>query len=84
MSPFRPRHHHFGERSPLSGAISKDQGKTWRRLGNLAGGDSEYTNLSCTFLKSGKAVLTYMRSTPAFSRKAIDLCAAVIDKPWFQ
>lgn len=81
-SLYTPTHHHFGERSPLSAAISKDEGKTWRRLGNLIDGNSEFTNLSCTFLSSGKAIVTYMRSTPPFSRNAIDLCAAIVEKNW--
>jgi hypothetical protein len=81
-SLYNPKHY-YGERSPLSGAVTKDEGKTWRRLGNLATGNSEFTNLSCTFLSTGKAVVTYMRSTPPFSRTAIDLCAAIIDGAWF-
>jgi sialidase-1 len=82
-SLYNPKHHHYGERSPLSGAVTKDEGKTWRHLGSLATGNSEFTNLSCTFLSTGKAVVTYMRSTPPFSRTAIDLRAAIIDGAWF-
>ena len=82
-SLYDPKHHHYGERSPLSGAVSKNEGRTWRRLGNLTTGESEFTNLSCTFLSSGTAAVTYMQSTPPFSRTAIDLCVALIDKAWF-
>lgn len=56
-------HHHCGIRSPLSAAISSDGGRSWDRLGDIDAGDRMLTNLGCTFLSSGTAVLTYL-STP--------------------
>lgn len=83
-SLYNPKHHHFGERTPLSAALSEDGGETWRRLGNIATGPKEFTNLGCTFLSSGHAIVTFMVDDPPFTRKRIDLCAALIDKRWFQ
>ena len=77
-------HHHFGERTPLSAAVSGDGGKTWRVVGNLADGpEHEYTNLDCTFTSDGKAIVTYMFCRPAWSRDAMSLGATIIDRSWF-
>ena len=63
---------------------SDDNGKTWRKLGNIAENPkAEYTNLDCFFTKNGDAVLTYLYANPAWNRKAIDLKAAIIPKAWF-
>ncbi|MGG1515919.1 sialidase family protein [Paenibacillus oryzisoli] len=88
-SQYEPGKHHFGRRTPLSAAISKDGGESWRRLGNIAEGPNEYTNLNCMFTKSGKAIITYMQvedpafqeleMDPPFKRTGIDLMAAVLD-----
>lgn len=83
-SIYNPKHHHFGERSPLSAGISHDGGETWRRLGNIASGPKEFTNLGCTFLSSGKAIVTFMVDDPPFARSRIDLCAALIDRRFFE
>jgi sialidase-1 len=84
-SKYQPKHHHFGERTPLTAAVSDDHGKTWRKLGNIADNPkAEYTNLDCFFTKNGDAVLTYMYAEPAWNRKAIHLKAALIPKAWFK
>ena len=84
-SRFIPRdHHHYGERTPLSVAVSSDAGRTWRLVGNLAQAiGEEYTNLDCTFTASGTAVITFMRAAPAWNRDRISLRVAVVDKGWF-
>jgi sialidase-1 len=56
-------HHHLGIRSPLSAASSSDGGRSWRKIGNIDGGNCMLTNLGCTFLSSGTAVVTYL-ATP--------------------
>ncbi|HHW09773.1 MAG TPA: exo-alpha-sialidase [Firmicutes bacterium] len=87
-SLYDPRHHHFGDRTPLSAARSSDGGQTWRRLGDIASGAAEYTNLGCTFLVNGDAVLTYMKSPYSggakFTREHMDLMAAIIPRQWFE
>lgn len=53
-------HHHCGIRSPLSAAISNDNGRSWQKIGNIDGGDCMLTNIGCTFLSSGAAMVTYL------------------------
>ena len=83
-STYDPAHHHYGQRSPLSAALSHDGGKHWARLGNIQDGHAEYTNLGCTFTAVGAAILTYMASEPPFAREKMDLRAALIPPEWFR
>ncbi len=55
-------HHHLGIRSPLSAAISSDGGGSWRKIGDIDAGDCMLTNLGCTFLSSGDAIVTYLKT----------------------
>ena len=83
-SKFNRKHHHFGRRSPLTAAISSDNGKSWRTIGNIADDPkAEYTNLDCFFTSKGDAVLTYMYAKPAWNRKQIHLKTALIKRKWF-
>jgi sialidase-1 len=83
-SKYNKKHHHFGERTPLTAAISSDNGKSWRIIGNIADDPkAEYTNLDCFFTSRGDAVLTYMYAKPAWNRKQIHLKAALIAGDWF-
>ncbi len=84
-SEYNPRHHHFGERTPLAGAISEDGGESWRVIGDLADDpESEYTNLDCMFRSDGTAVITYMSARPAWNRNRIDLRACIVKKSWYE
>ncbi len=52
-----------------------------RKLGDLLSGDIEVTNLNCTFLSTGEAIITYMRTFEidgAFNRDSLDLYAGVV------
>ena len=84
---YDPRHHHYGRRTPLSMAVSQDAGKSWKRTGDIDSGEYEFTNVGCTFLKNGNAIVTYMRvENPeynGFRRTGIDLCAAIVSDPEF-
>ena len=84
-SKYVPRgHHHYGERTPLSAAVSDDGGQSWQIIGQLASDpEAEYTNLECLFTSHGHAILTYMHAKPAWNRNRIDLRAALIDNAWF-
>ena len=83
-SKYDKKHHHFGKRSPLTAAISSDNGRSWRIIGNIADDPkAEYTNLDCFFTSKGHAVVTYMYAKPAFNRKQISLKAALIQRKWF-
>ena len=85
---YEPKHHHYGQRNPLSVAISRDAGRTWQRLGNIEDDPAcEFTNINCTFTPQGDAVVTYWVCSPPFSRKPdakhADLKAAVIPKSYW-
>jgi len=81
---YNKKHHHFGQRTPLTAAISSDKGQSWRIVGTIADDPkAEYTNLDCFFTSKGDAVLTYMYAKPAWNRKQIHLKAALIDRKWF-
>ncbi len=56
-------HHHLGIRSPLSAAVSSDNGRSWSKIGDIDAGNNMLTNIGCTFLSSGEAIVTYL-STP--------------------
>ena len=60
-SIYEPAHHHFGRRRPLSMAVSTDECRSWRHIGDIAGGDYELTNIGCTFTTAGNAVVTYLQ-----------------------
>ena len=81
-SIYEPAHHHFGRRRPLSMAVSTDECRSWRRLGDIAGGEYEITNIGCTFTTAGNAVVTYLqvedRDWERFIRTGIDLQAAIV------
>ncbi|MEM7475048.1 MAG: sialidase family protein [Planctomycetota bacterium] len=84
-SKYQEKHHHFGERTPLTCARSSDQGKSWQIIGNIAADpQAEYTNLDCFFTTEGNAILTYMYAKPAWNRDRIHLKAAIIPKSWFK
>jgi sialidase-1 len=84
-SKFIPKgHHHFGERTPLTAAVSADAGKTWRVVGNIvADPKNGYTNLGCMFTGRQKAIVTYMSNT-AWDHGNAGLEAAIIDQSWFE
>lgn len=82
-SKFVKGHHHLGERTPLTAAVSSDAGGTWKIIGRIADDPkAEYTNLDCFFTKD-HAILTYMYARPAWNRKQIHLKAAIIPMAWF-
>ena len=81
---YNNKHHHFGERTPLTAALSSDHGKSWQIIGEIADDpEAEYANLDCFFTSQGDAILTYMYAKPAWNRNRIDLKAALIPGKWF-
>ena len=84
---YEPNHHHFGQRNPLSLALSRDDGRTWRRLGDIESDpNGEFTNINCLFTRTGDAVITYSVWSPPFNRKdpkRADQCAVVIPADFF-
>lgn len=91
-SCYDPTRHHYGLRTPLTAALSRDGGMTWERVGDIETGPFEFMDLNCSFADSGKALLTYTKvedpqitqqdkSLP-FKRTGMDLMIAIIDREW--
>lgn len=78
---------HYGKRSPLTAAISQDNGQTWKFIRNIeADSRRAFSNPGCRFTRSGKAIINYWTCEylPDWSMQdVIDLRVAVIDKSWF-
>jgi sialidase-1 len=77
---------HYGERCPLSAALSRDGGQTWRKLGDIDTG-AQFTNLDCTFALDGRAIVTYYVYQVGEERPLPDhnlgLKAAILQAEWF-
>src|ERR1051326_1273591 len=82
---FEPGHHHSGERTPLTAAVSKDAGKTWRKAGDVAGGPHEFWATTICFPAAGKAVIGYDWHRVAWDRnvKTGGVRLAIVDQKWF-
>jgi sialidase-1 len=66
---YEPNHHHGGERTPITAFVSKDGGKTWRKVDDVAGGSGHEMCLdSMCFLSNGKVAMTYEFRRVAWSR----------------
>lgn len=85
--------HHYGLRTPLSAALSRDGGATWRKIGDIGTGPYEYMNLNCMMTEAGDALLTYSKvadpqllandAKQPFQRHGLDLYLTVIKREWF-
>ena len=78
---------HFGKRSPLTAAVSKDHGKTWRHVRDIETDPTRaFSNPGCRFTRDGRAIINYWTCEylPNWAMQdVIDLRVAVIDKSWF-
>ena len=84
---FNPKHHHFGERTPLAAAVSSDAGRTWRKVGNIAGGPHEFGPTSICFTSSGKVIIGYCWGKKAWDRRRGSpggTRVAIVDKDWLE
>lgn len=82
-SKYLERHHHLGERTPLTAAVSSDAGRTWKIIGRIADDpEAEYANFDC-FFTNDHALVTYMYARPAWNRRQIHLKVAMIPMDWF-
>ncbi len=83
----RPMHTHFGQRNPLTLALSRDNGRVWQRIGDIEADPAcAFTNLNCIFTRNGDAVITYSLWSPPFDREnptRSDQCAVVIPNAFF-
>jgi len=78
---------HFGKRTPLSAAVSKDNGKTWskpRHIETDAGW--AFSNPGCCFTSKGTVVVNYWackyQPSGLMSNYPIHLKAALVDVKW--
>lgn len=78
---------HFGKRSPLTSAISKDQGKTWIGIQDIETDPQRaFSNPNCRFTSDGRAIISYWTCEylPDWRMQdVIDLRVAVVEKEWF-
>ena len=78
---------HFGKRSPLTVAISRDHGKSWQRIGDIETDPSRaFSNPGCRFTRQGRAILNYWTCEylPDWAMQdVIDLRVAVLEPDWF-
>jgi Tol biopolymer transport system component len=78
---------HYGKRSPLTCAISKDDGKTWQSVRDIETDPNRaFSNPSCRFTRDGKAIVNYWTCEylPDWRMQdVIDLRVAVINAEWF-
>lgn len=78
---------HYGKRSPLTAAVSRDHGKTWQHVRDIETDPTRaFSNPGCRFTRDGKAILNYWTCEylPDWRMQdVIDLRVAVIDTAWF-
>ena len=84
-------YNHFGKRTPLTSAISRDEGRSWANLKNLEDDPGvEFSNIACSFTRQRKAIVTYFTSRMLdpnppgkLGRSAMSLKGAILDVEWF-
>jgi sialidase-1 len=83
---FDPGHHHSGERTPLSAAVSNDAGKSWRNVGDVAGGPHEFGATTICFTANGKIMIGYDWHRVPWDRnvKTGGVRLAIVAKEWFE
>jgi sialidase-1 len=90
-SLYDPEFDHCGKRTPLTVAISRNQGRTWENFKNLETDPVwEFTNPFCHFTSRGKVIITYVASRMdnpnppgRLGRSCMPLRAAIADVEWF-
>lgn len=78
---------HYGKRSPLTAAISRNEGRTWEHVRDIEDDPARaYSNPGCRFTSKGQAIVNYWtcQYRPDWAMQdIIDLRVAVIDAEWF-
>ena len=90
-SLYDPDFDHSGKRTPLTVAISQNEGRSWRNFKNLeTDPEWEFTNPSCHFTSQDKVIITYVASRMdnpeppgRLGRSCMPLRAAIADVEWF-
>jgi sialidase-1 len=87
-SRYDPKHFsHFGKRTPLSAAVSKDDGKTWSAPRHIETDPNKaFSNPGSLFTREGTLVLNYWtcdyQPNGAMSNDPIHLKGAIVDIDW--
>jgi len=78
---------HYGKRSPLTAAVSRDEGRTWEHVRDIEDDPARaFSNPGCRFTSRGQAIVNYWTCEylPDWAMQdVIDLRVAVIDTEWF-
>ncbi len=87
-SPYEPDFvSHYGKRSPLTTAVSRDEGRTWTHPRDIESDPRRaFSNPGCRFTRDGRAVVNYWTCEylPDWRMQdVIDLRVAVIEPGWF-
>lgn len=87
-SPYDPAFvSHYGKRSPLTTAVSTDEGRTWGHVRDIEDDPARaFSNPGCRFTAAGQAIINYWTCEylPDWRMQdVIDLRVAVLDTDWF-
>ena len=90
-SQYQPNYDHYGKRTPLTSAISRDEGETWENFKNIeTDPEFEFTNPHCFYLRNDRVLIAYETSRMknpdppgAFGRERMHMKAAMTDVDWF-
>lgn len=78
---------HYGKRSPLTAAVSRDEGRTWEHVRDIEDDPTRaFSNPGCRFTRAGRAIVNYWTCEyrPDWAMQdIIDLRVAIIDREWF-
>lgn len=88
---YDPAYDHFGKRTPLATAVSRDDGRTWENIQYLETDPNwEFSNPAVNFTSDGQAIITYFASQMEQSeppgklgRSAMTLKSARVSIDWF-
>ncbi len=70
-------------RTPMSVAVSSDNGRAWRTVGNLVHGEGIEVGVDAAlFLPDGTLLVAFDWTAPPGARLRIPLCVAVIERRW--
>ncbi len=87
-SPYDPQFRsHYGKRSPLTAAVSRDEGRTWQHVRDIEDAPTRaFSNPGCRFTRAGQAIINYWTCEylPDWRMQdVIDLRVAILDTEWF-
>ncbi len=78
---------HYGKRSPLTAAVSRDEGRTWEQPRDIEDDPTRaFSNPGCRFTRDGIAIVNYWTCEyrPDWAiQDIIDLRVALLDTDWF-